>query len=214
MLGVHEATVRRWTRLGYLQAFRTPGGHRRYLRSSLEEFMATGRLHRASGPPALQRLRQVTLLAARPALQARLAAEPWRPRYQARERALRTSGRQLLGWLLRYAADPARGEGCLQLACQRLRRYGAEAAQLGLSAADTARAFVVFRRTLVEAVARSLLSGGHGGQERWEMVQRAEHFFDELLVAMLQGYGQGYGTGSGAAAPGLATAGASGGGWL
>jgi excisionase family DNA binding protein len=37
-MGVSEPTLRKWTDSGRIPVFRTPGGHRRYLQSALEEF--------------------------------------------------------------------------------------------------------------------------------------------------------------------------------
>jgi excisionase family DNA binding protein len=45
-LGVAQSTMRKWSDLGRVSAFYTPGGHRRYRRSDLDQF-----LHR-SGPGA------------------------------------------------------------------------------------------------------------------------------------------------------------------
>lgn len=39
LLGVRPATVARWTREGRLTPIRTPGGHRRYARSSVREIL-------------------------------------------------------------------------------------------------------------------------------------------------------------------------------
>jgi len=38
-LGVSLGTVRRWADLGYLSAYRTPGGQRRFSRDQLDEFV-------------------------------------------------------------------------------------------------------------------------------------------------------------------------------
>ena len=40
MLGVDKSTLRRWSDRGWVPVFRTPGGHRRYTREDLEEFIA------------------------------------------------------------------------------------------------------------------------------------------------------------------------------
>ena len=37
-LGVSEPTLRKWTDAGQVQAFRTPGGHRRYRPDDIERF--------------------------------------------------------------------------------------------------------------------------------------------------------------------------------
>ncbi|MDD4635199.1 MAG: helix-turn-helix domain-containing protein, partial [Dehalococcoidales bacterium] len=43
ILGVSEATLRQWTDDGQIKVFITPGGHRRYQRSQLDEFMVSRR---------------------------------------------------------------------------------------------------------------------------------------------------------------------------
>jgi excisionase family DNA binding protein len=42
-IGVSEPTLRKWTDAGRIAAFRTPGGHRRYLRAELEQFKVSRR---------------------------------------------------------------------------------------------------------------------------------------------------------------------------
>ncbi len=46
-LGVSENTIRRWSDAGYLTAYRTPGGQRRFSREAIDAFMAE-----AQRPPA------------------------------------------------------------------------------------------------------------------------------------------------------------------
>lgn len=40
-LGVSLSTVRRWSDLGYLRGYRTPGGQRRFSAQQLDEFLAS-----------------------------------------------------------------------------------------------------------------------------------------------------------------------------
>ena len=40
-LGVSLGTIRRWSDLGYLQSYRTPGGQRRFSRQQIAEFVAS-----------------------------------------------------------------------------------------------------------------------------------------------------------------------------
>lgn len=49
LFGVTVATVGEWERAGKLRAsFRTPGGHRRYLQSDLDAFIASSRPDQAA----------------------------------------------------------------------------------------------------------------------------------------------------------------------
>ena len=41
LLGVSEATLRQWTDEGSIKAFVTPGGHRRYSKEELKEFLSS-----------------------------------------------------------------------------------------------------------------------------------------------------------------------------
>jgi excisionase family DNA binding protein len=55
-LGVSLSTIRRWSDLGYLRGYRTPGGQRRFSIAQLDEFIdglqSGGPLRRAAEPAA------------------------------------------------------------------------------------------------------------------------------------------------------------------
>lgn len=186
ILGVHEATLRRWTDQGLIAAFRTPGGHRRYLRADLLAFLARNRTLADGGQ--IERLAERTLSETQQALARRLAAEPWNVRYEAHRSSKRASGRQLLGLLIQYAAREAGNEGYLEAARGIMRRYGQEALELGLSIPETARAVLTFRQVIMEAISHALDRPPAHDPEGWRVMRRAGVFFDELLVATLEGY--------------------------
>ncbi len=52
-LGVSLGTIRRWSDMGYLESYRTPGGQRRFSREQIEQFIDSlqrgARPSRASG---------------------------------------------------------------------------------------------------------------------------------------------------------------------
>src|ERR671917_745317 len=52
-LGVAQSTIRKWTDAGRLHAFKTPGGHRRYRRGDLDEFLEGSDPGRRTGPLVL-----------------------------------------------------------------------------------------------------------------------------------------------------------------
>jgi len=47
-LGVSLGTIRRWSDMGYLESYRTPGGQRRFSREQIEQFIDS--LQRGSRP--------------------------------------------------------------------------------------------------------------------------------------------------------------------
>jgi excisionase family DNA binding protein len=40
-LGVSLGTIRRWSDMGYLESYRTPGGQRRFSREQIDEFIVS-----------------------------------------------------------------------------------------------------------------------------------------------------------------------------
>jgi excisionase family DNA binding protein len=47
-LGVSVGTIRRWSDMGYLESYRTPGGQRRFSEAQIEQFLV--RLQRGARP--------------------------------------------------------------------------------------------------------------------------------------------------------------------
>jgi excisionase family DNA binding protein len=52
-LGVSLGTVRRWSDMGYLQSYRTPGGQRRFSQDQIDVFL--GSLAQQAADPVLER---------------------------------------------------------------------------------------------------------------------------------------------------------------
>jgi excisionase family DNA binding protein len=52
-LGVSLGTIRRWSDMGYLQSYRTPGGQRRFSREQIEKFV--GSLEQQTSDPVAKR---------------------------------------------------------------------------------------------------------------------------------------------------------------
>ena len=46
-LGVSLGTIRRWSDMGYLESYRTPGGQRRFSHEQIEQFLETLQQRRA-----------------------------------------------------------------------------------------------------------------------------------------------------------------------
>jgi excisionase family DNA binding protein len=52
-LGVSLGTIRRWSDMGYLQSYRTPGGQRRFSQAQIDAFL--GSLEQQMADPIVQR---------------------------------------------------------------------------------------------------------------------------------------------------------------
>ena len=52
-LGVSLGTIRRWSDMGYLQSYRTPGGQRRFSQEQIDSFL--GSLEQQGTEPLLER---------------------------------------------------------------------------------------------------------------------------------------------------------------
>lgn len=187
LLQVSEVALRQWADAGHLRVYRTPGGHRRFLRADL--LALTRPAPPAAAPPptapaptpeksenaALRRIR-------RRLSQGEVAAQPW---YQSladggRDR-MRLFGRRLLSLLLQEP-PPRKASGRWQetLAEARLlgREYGAEMAERGVAMPDAVAAFIFFRSlaldsrnarawpTMLELTDRALLGLVEAHQEK------------------------------------------------
>lgn len=185
LLQVSEVALRQWADAGHLRVYRTPGGHRRFLRADL---LALTRPPAAIPPPAApaptpEKSENAALRRIRRRLsQGEVAAQPW---YQSladggRDR-MRLFGRRLLSLLLQEP-PPRKASGRWQetLAEARLlgREYGAEMAERGVAMPDAVAAFIFFRSlaldsrnarawpTMLELTDRALLGLVEAHQEK------------------------------------------------
>jgi excisionase family DNA binding protein len=147
LVGVGPDTLRRWARQGRIQAFTTPGGHRRFARRSLERLVATRRRGRTplaslgATPERLSRAYRRSYAADR--------TEGTDPAIETADRdAFRRDGRRLVTALLthldaRDAATRARAERDAEaLTDQLARRLSAS----GTSLTESVALFVAARR--------------------------------------------------------------------
>lgn len=49
-LGVSLGTIRRWSDMGYLESYRTPGGQRRFSQEQIDKFVGSLERQQASDP--------------------------------------------------------------------------------------------------------------------------------------------------------------------
>jgi excisionase family DNA binding protein len=185
-LGIHFTTLRAWADRGEVPTFRTPGGHRRFSADDLRRFLEERSAH--NEPPNAAAVVETALVRVRASLES-TAGEPagWRDGMTREGNdARRQRGRQLFGLALAYVLKPAQRERTLAEGKRLGWEYGSEAAQSGISLAETGRAVQFFRGQLMQAVRSSEATVPDADDLRVE--KWIDHFLDEVLYAVLEGY--------------------------
>lgn len=190
-LGVHFTTLRAWSDRGEVRVFRTPGGHRRFSMDDLRRFL-DDRASQTALVPAAAPAAVVDAALVRVREELARAESPdqigWREEMRSDASADRQQrGRQLLALALAYVMRPAQREQILQEGRRLGVEYGHDAALHGIRLPATGRAVQFFRTQLVETV-RSRDAGGVMDADDQRIQQLVDHFLDEVLFAVLDGY--------------------------
>ena len=194
LLGVGPDTLRRWADSGRVESYVTPGGHRRFLRSSLEAMINAPRRQRygverltgAAGTISGEIHRRVTRSAG--------AAQPWQARLSAEQRGeFRRWGQRTFNLVLEYAAAAKRSERTLLLGeAERMGAlYGAEASKAGLSLAEAVEAFLFYRTPVLEAIAAHLRRRAADLSDLSAAYREATAAIDGVLTALVASYREG-----------------------
>ena len=155
LLGVAPTTLRRWADDGVVRSFVTPGGHRRFLRSSLESMIPTARPER----PPLGQLGETPARMARAYRRTTVTDGPdaaWIRAMESAERdPLRERGRSLSAALLAYldARSDAERKARLDEASEVAAEYGRVARLHGATVQETVATFLRFSRPFVGEIA-------------------------------------------------------------
>jgi excisionase family DNA binding protein len=175
LLDVSNTTLRQWADNGYLRVYRTPGGHRRFLREDVESFanapeqaQEQGREDAIEGS-ALRKIR-------RSLSRGDVLQQSW---YQSVEEEgkvrMRLFGRRLLSLLLQEAGPRRRRQELLEEAHLLGREYGTEMLERGVTLKDTIEAFVFFRTMVLDST----------NPGTWSRIIEAA---DRVLVGMADAY--------------------------
>ncbi len=148
ILNVHPTTVRRWANDGQIPVLLTPGGHRRFAKSALQQFL--NNRHLSSTQAIEQVWADKALVQARTGLRDS-PHQPWLAKFDDEARAdNRRLGRQLMGLTLQYIAGEEENPEILQQAQVIGFQYGEMSKNLQLPLTDALQAAIFFRDMLVE----------------------------------------------------------------
>ena len=188
LVGVGPDTLRRWADSGRVQSYQTPGGHRRFLRSSLEAMVNAPRRHRYD----IERLPGSTQTMAgelhRRVQRSGAASQPWQARLSAEQRdEFRRWGQRTFQLVIEYVAASKRSER--QLLLEEAERmgglYGSEASQAGLTLAETVEAFLFYRSPVLDAITGHLRRRSAEVADVTSAFHEANAAIDRVLVALV-----------------------------
>ncbi len=192
MLGVSPATLRRWSAAGEVEAFTTPGGHRRFSLTTLRALLPD-----AGGAPARPAAlgespdRMVRVLR-RHAAGAGYDSRWFRDLDPTEREALRVGGRAITDAVVRQLDADTRAE-------RRAAEFDAEAAaadqgrraaRFGAGLADVVAVFVHFRSAFVAELARAAVRHGLDSVDATDLVTRGGEAADGVLAALVGAYAE------------------------
>ncbi len=189
LVGVSPATLRRWSDAGEIEAFTTPGGHRRFSRRAVEAMLpgAGGShsvLQMGATPERLARLY-------RRVVHRMVAGTPWAGSLDPdKVGPYREHGRRIGSALLHHldATDDESRDAAISIAEEACREYGRLAAENGSSLADAIELFMRFRMVFLREMTSVARRHALDIVEATALLEDTHRAFDRLLRAIIAGY--------------------------
>ncbi len=187
LLGVHPATVRAWADQGKLPTRRTPGGHRRFVRSDVESYaLAQNRQQNTAVQLVIQNMMGRARLQMH---DGQLNQKGW---YQQLSDSAKQQhgeiGRHLLHLVIRYLSDES-DENIMADLHQIGHDYEQLGREHGLTLSQTTRAYLFFREILSESVYDMITTSGTQSPTDWGDIRRQIVFVtNEILMALIKAH--------------------------
>lgn len=191
LVGVGPDTLRRWADSGKVQSYQTAGGHRRFLRSSLEAITSAPRRPRYDTERLADSAATIEGDVQRRVQRTGYAGQPWQSHLTAEQRAdFRRWGQRTFNMVIEYVAATKRRERDLLLEeAERMGAlYGHEASATGLTLAEAVEAFLYYRSPVVEAILAHLRRRVADVSQVTTAVREANAAVDQVLVALVASY--------------------------
>lgn len=184
ILGVSEATLRQWTDEGKIRAFITPGGHRRFSRAEIRQFM--GLQQRVHGIKDLVAELEGAAALHHEIARANFSNTAWYGRLSKEsQKRLAQYGRQLLNLVISYITEPSKREETIKLVHNTGSDFGEELAKQGLSLVDSLEAFILHRDPVVNSATHLLKRREALNERAVEAIPLVTHIMDEALVSLV-----------------------------
>lgn len=189
ILGVHPATVRNWADRGELASRRTPGGHRRFRRTDLENLAST------QGSDDLQPV-EVQVIIQNALGQTRMEVGdggleklPWYAATSEKTRAaMRVYGRELLEALRQYLANDAPDDE-LSAAIRIGKEYASVLVDDGLTLPQAMRGFFYFSEFIINAILTwSEVTPPRSAPEWATLLRHVNNYMNAMLLSLVEYY--------------------------
>jgi len=185
-IGVHPSTIRKWADNGSLPVHRTPGGHRRFLRSEIDLWQqAQAADSRQDAGLVINRaMAEIRLQIS----EGKLEDQSWYQKLdrEARRR-YRLSGRSLLQGLRAFLS--AEGNDAIAEARSVGYEYASRGRQYNLNVMEATQAFLFFRNSMMESMLELYEAASVGSAKIWScMFRRMNEFTDQIMLSLLETY--------------------------
>lgn len=184
LLGVDHSTLRRWSDAGRINAFVTPGGHRRYAAADVQALIerAPDERRHVTGPELVD----LSLARYAPERLVWVHQQPWFSAFDGDTLdEVRDEGRQLVELAMRYISARTGREAILAEAATLAARYGSRNARLGVSVSAGVEAFLFFRAPTVETIGGYLETERLPAKRATRIFRDLGDFLDRALLAMI-----------------------------
>jgi excisionase family DNA binding protein len=185
ILGVSEATLRQWTDEGLIKAYVTPGGHRRYSREQLDEFMQSHQ--RMLGIKDLVANLKDTAEPLRE-IGATTLAGAHKKLGPAQQQHLAILGRKILDAIICYVSEPTRRVETLLQVREAGADFGFILAQVGVPLTDSILAFTSHRTPIIESVATMMRQREVVTEGILAAIPLIDNIMDQALIALVEAY--------------------------
>ena len=191
VLGVDPDTLRRWADNGKIEVFTTPGGHRRFLKTSIDALLPRAKPARRPSLSAMGEPPDRIASEFRKRVRTELTDQDWRARFDERslkwfrERGMRMSD------LLLGSLDTTRrsGRDPLLVQAEELgREYGVEAKRAGMSLGEATQAFLFFRARFMAEIAHVARRRSLETSQAASLFAEADRALDRVILALIAGH--------------------------
>jgi excisionase family DNA binding protein len=185
-LNVHPKTLRRWADDGSIAFMLTPGGHRRFAASDVEELMDARR-----SPDKNQKVAGAWARLAMADVRGRVDGDDagWMKRFDDSTRdEYRKLGRNLVGLAVKFVDEGAEKESIMSEAQSLGRQYARVSKATGLRLSDALKMSMFFRETVVGSALRLSDDFHFRSENESELIRRINLLINNVQLAVVEVY--------------------------